>query len=374
MNEYPQGYPHDEPTLAPQTGSGQPHPQEYAMSPMTPQRPPRRTRRGWWIAGGAALALALLVGVGVVAGPAFAAAGGQRQSPALSLLNGDKGGAHPGMGGRFGQGHGELTVQKVSGGTITATRPDGKSVTIHTTSSTTYWRAGSQVNAGAVTTGAHIAVKGQRGSDGSVTATRVEIVLPSYAGKVTAINGSDVTVQGRDGKSHTIHTSSSTKVKRAGTDASLGDIKVGDSIAASGTLNSDQTLTAETIRVALPAAGGQVTAISGADVTVRDRQGGTLTIHTGASTKFYTVSRGQNGPQKTQIALGDLKSGDRILAEGTRNSDGSLNALVVTVVPQGAFGGPKQPGQQPGQQPSQTQPGAAAQSFPEQDATLLVTF
>lgn len=360
MNEYPQGYPHDEPTLAPRGESGQPQPQEYGLH-RTPTPAARRNRRGWWIAGGAALALALLVGVGIVAVPAFAATGDQRQNPVLSLFNGGTGNGANGGRGYHGMGRGELTVQKVSGGTITATRPDGKTVTIHTSSSTTYWRGGSQVNAGAVTAGTHIAVRGQRASDGSVTATRVEIVLPSYAGKVTAINGADLTVQGRDGQSHTIHTTTTTKVNRAGETASVGDIKVGESISVSGTLNSDQTLTADVIRIALPHAGGQVTAINGSDVTVRDRAGGTLTIHTGASTKFFTVSRGQNGPQKTQIALSALKSGDRIIAEGTRNSDGSLNALVVAVVPQGALHGPARGTAQPPQtQPAQTQPAPAA--------------
>lgn len=352
MNEVPQGYPHDDPTSVPQPLSGHPHPQEYGMAAQVPPR--RRTRRGWWMAGGAVFTLAVIVGLAVVAVPAFAAAG--PQNPILGFFTEGKTGGHPGRDGGHHMRPGGLTVQKVSGDTITATRPDGQSVTIHTSSSTTYWREDSQVDAGAVTSGAHIAVRGQRASDGSVTATRIDIVMPSYAGMVTAITGSDLTIKGRDGQTHTIHTGASTKVKRAGEDVTFAAIAVGDKVLASGTLNGDQTLTADVVRIMLPHAGGQVTAINGADITVRNHLGSTITIHTSGSTKFYAVSRGQNGTQKTPIALGDLKTGDLIIAEGTHNSDGSINAQVVAIVPQGALHGHDQPGQ-PGQ-PGQSEPAA----------------
>ncbi len=68
-----------------------------------------------------------------------------------------------------------LTVTGISGQTITAKASDGTSVTIHTTSSTVYVKGGQTVTAGSVTVGVQIRVQGTRNSDGSITATRIDI-------------------------------------------------------------------------------------------------------------------------------------------------------------------------------------------------------
>ncbi len=68
-----------------------------------------------------------------------------------------------------------LTVTSVSGQTIIAKAPDGTSVTIHTTASTQYTRAGQAVTASAITVGTQIRVTGTTNSDGSITATQIAI-------------------------------------------------------------------------------------------------------------------------------------------------------------------------------------------------------
>src|SRR5262249_41128366 len=280
---------------------------------------------------GLVLALGALVAVGVAVLPT--------QAAALNARNpfghfGGFGAFGPGGKGDHGRGpHGGLTVTSVGGSTITATRRDGATVTIHTTSSTTYGRAGKTVDASAITKGERIGVRGTRNSDGSITATHIEVLLPHASGSVTAISGGTITVQGRDGASQTIHTSASTAVERAEQTASLSDIKVGDRIVAEGAQNSDGSLNAEAIYIVLPHGAGQITAISSGSITVRDPFGGTLVIHTDSSTKFESVTRGTNGPERATSKLSDLKIGDTIIAEGIRASDGSLNALVVTKVP-----------------------------------------
>src|SRR5262249_6126531 len=257
---------------------------------------------------GLVLALGALVAVGVAVLPT--------QAAALNARNpfghfGGFGAFGPGGKGDHGRGpHGGLTVTSVGGSTITATRRDGATVTIHTTSSTTYGRAGKTVDASAITKGEQIGVRGTRNSDGSITATHIEILLPHVSGSVTAISGGTITVQGKDGASHTIHTSASTVVKRADQSASLSDIKGGDAIFAAGTHNSDGSLNAETIAIVLPHAAGQITAISAGNITVRDPFGGMLIIHTNSSTTFESLSRGANGPERATIKLGDLKVGD----------------------------------------------------------------
>jgi hypothetical protein len=311
--------------------------------------PPIRRRRfgvkRWIAAAAVALALGAAIVVGINAVPTLAASiSGTPTSGAPGL------GHHgPGGRGRFGgpavRGPGGgLTVTAVSGGAITATGRNGKSVTIHVTASTTYTRAGKAVSASAVTNGDTIAVRGQRNSDGSVNATSVRIVLPRYAGKVTAISGAAITIQsGRNGATETIHVAASATIQRGGQSATLNDIAVGDSIKATGALNGDKSLNAEQIEIDVPRVGGSLTAISGADITVKDPFGGTLVVHTNASTSFVSITKGTDGPTQTTIALAALKVGDTISASGTHNGDGSLNALTVRQLPAG-FGGGLHPG------------------------------
>jgi len=68
-----------------------------------------------------------------------------------------------------------LTVSSVNGNTIVAKTSSGSSVTIHTTASTRYTQAGKTVAASAITAGTHISVMGTHNSDGSITATSIDI-------------------------------------------------------------------------------------------------------------------------------------------------------------------------------------------------------
>jgi hypothetical protein len=66
-------------------------------------------------------------------------------------------------------------VTSVSENTIQTTTPNGTSVTVQTTSSTTYTAAGQPATASAVTVGSHILVQGAQNSDGSITATGIDV-------------------------------------------------------------------------------------------------------------------------------------------------------------------------------------------------------
>lgn len=299
------------------------HDQQYSV-----WRRNEKQLRKWLIGGGLAAALGVaLIGGGGVLAVAHANQAGDNIVSTLLASPAAKGHRYP----HGGHGAGALlTVTGVSNGAITAKRPDGSSVTIKTTSSTTYVRAGKAVSLSAVTNGEHILVRGTRNGDGSITATRVDVVLPGYFGAVTAISGNTITVLDRNG-SHTVHVSSSTTFISAGQQVSLSNIKPGERIAAKGTLNGDGSLNAAVIQIALPLVGGQITAINGNMITVQGRDGATHTVDVSPGTKLYDG--------KTQIKLSDLKTGERIIAEGTLNSSGSLNALAVYVAPTGSVGG-----------------------------------
>lgn len=154
---------------------------------------PRRRGRRWLLIGGLAFAFVLALGVGMLLGSSTgtsqAAAltavsstssqsqavtqGGDNGSQSLTFAQGGANFAQPFAGG---QGQCEaFTVSSVSGNTIVAKSSNGSSVTIHTTSSTTYRQASKTVTASAITVGARIHVMGTHNSDGSITATSIDI-------------------------------------------------------------------------------------------------------------------------------------------------------------------------------------------------------
>ena len=335
---------------APYSASG------YVPTPVTPRG---QARRWPWIVGSLA-AVALILALGFAVGAAITSARAAGGAPNFTLFQQTGRGHGPGFGaGQHGRGDMGLTVTKVSGQTISAKRQDGTAVTVHVTSSTTYERAGKQVSLSAVTAGEMIGVMGQRNSDGSVNAARVVIVLPGYRGQVTAVSGSLITITDPRG-THTIHVTSATAYTTDGGSASsLSAVVKGVGIEAVGAKNADGSLNAEAVEVETPRTGGKVSAVSGTLITVSDPRG-TATIHVSASTQYDTVTMGANGPTKTASSLSAVKAGVYVMAEGTRNSDGSLNAQMVYIMTAPA-GGPWNGG--PHGAPHGAPNGAPGQSF-----------
>jgi hypothetical protein len=174
--------------------------EDYEESALTSSgQPPaasRRLGRRWLLIGGLALAFMLALGVGTLIGSVTGAgrAAALTQSSAsngqvLTFSQGNFNGSQalnnaPGNfngPGAFNAGPGangqcvSLTVTSVSGNTIVAKSSNGASVTIHTTAGTRYTQAGKTVTASAITAGAHINVMGTHYSDGSITATSIDI-------------------------------------------------------------------------------------------------------------------------------------------------------------------------------------------------------
>jgi hypothetical protein len=263
----------------------------------------------------------------VVAAAATPVAGTKGQGPEDS-----------GPGGRRGPGDMDgpdgFTVTAISGNTITANGPNGTTVTIIVTSSTTYSEAGTTATLSDIHVGSTIAVRQASITKGSttLTATSVMIRLPSAGGVVSAVSGDTITVTGRDQKTYTIVVSATTRYQKAGKTASLADITKGTSIMAEGAL-SGATLSAQLVTIQVPHLGGQVTAVNGTAIMVNGHDGVTDTVNVSADTTYVNADG-------TAATIASVKVGLNINAEGTLSSDGkTLTALRVTILPAGMDNG-----------------------------------
>jgi hypothetical protein len=171
---------------------------------------------------------------------------------------------HARMGGhgRFGivRGGGGGTITQISGSALTVRTQEGTE-TVTTSGSTQYMKdrqsiAFSDLKVGDVVrvipdaTSAKPATPGT----GTITATRIVVVEPMLAGRVAAIDGSTVSLVGRDGRELTVTLTDATRYFNGTQGADRAAVTVGSHIAATGSQDSVTHLTASTVTV-LPASG-----------------------------------------------------------------------------------------------------------------------
>lgn len=141
------------------------------------------------------------------------------------------------------------TVASVSGSTVTVTQRNGSTSKVVLTSTTTYQLAGETTTRDAVVTGTRIVARGALASDGTLTATSVDVAPATSAGTVKEKGSSSLTLTTRDGSTVTIKVSSSTTYMVGGvTTPTLADVKVGDIVMAAGSRNADGSLSATVVR------------------------------------------------------------------------------------------------------------------------------
>ncbi len=141
------------------------------------------------------------------------------------------------------------TVASVSGSTVTVTTRDGSTSKVVLTSSTTYELAGQAATKDAVVAGARIIARGTLATDGTLTASSVEVAPATSAGTVKEKGSSSLTLTTRDGSTVVVKVSSSTTYQVGGvTTPTLADVKVGDIVMAAGSRNADGSLSATIVR------------------------------------------------------------------------------------------------------------------------------
>ena len=335
------------------------------MEQFTPVTPVERSRRPLalpliWIVVVAAVAMIAVVAAaagaprtlnagsngtpnGVLAAAASPGASGAAASPNPSGAPGKAGdevwkvGGGPGLGiGGRGTGPGRITITAINGAQLSLRTDNGWTRTIDASNAEIY-RGETEIALSDLQVGDQIVFRGVRGIDGASTITRIQVLDPSVAGTITGITDSTVTVGLPDGTSRTIQTTAATTYTLGRETVSRDQALVaGNQLHAVGTRSGD-TFTATTIHVAPATLGGEVTAKTASTITIADAAGATRTINVTTSTTYRIA--GDDTP-----SLDDIAVGDRIAAQGTLRSDGSLDA---TIVAEGRFGkgpGPGAPG------------------------------
>ena len=154
-------------------------------------------------------------------------------------------------------------------------------------------------------------------------------------GTVSDVSSSGFKVTTRDGSVWTIAINGSTKYQFGTGTGSLADVTNGTVALVQGTKTGDNALTALTVHVKADRAIGTVTAKTADSITIKQRDGSSLTIHVDADTTYRVA-----GADGTTDTLADVTVGMGIGVSGRNRADGSIDAdAVVAGNGRGVFGG-----------------------------------
>lgn len=225
--------------------------------------------------------------------------------------------------GRFG-GHGfrEITIAAISGNDVTLGTPDGWRRTITITGSVELTKGGQTIGVADLKVGDQVRFRQVRNDDGTYTVTAVAVVVPSIRGTASAITASGFKVTTRDGSVWTVAVNGSTTYSYGQGTGTLADVKDGEAVRVQGAITADNQMTATNVRVAGDRAVGTVTAKTADSITIKRRDGTSLTIHVDADTS-YRVAGVENAD------LGDVAVDMAIGVSGRARADGSIDADAV---------------------------------------------
>ncbi|HKC60678.1 MAG TPA: DUF5666 domain-containing protein [Myxococcales bacterium] len=138
----------------------------------------------------------------------------------------------------------------------------------------------------------------------------------TVVGAIAAVGTSSITISGLE-----IDTDANTRIEDHEVDLKLSDLKVGDIVRVEGQLQAGGKVLAEEIELLVPAGTAEVLLRGTVDSV--DPKGAFFTVSglkivTNSSTKLANIA-----------AVTDLKMGDRVLVQGTLQSDGSVLARLV---------------------------------------------
>jgi len=151
------------------------------------------------------------------------------QAPGPSAPNQGPG-ARPGAGMRRGRGNAGV-ITAISGTTYTVKTMRGTEVKATIATGTPVVKANRTTGAIAdLKVGVYVSIQGQRGTDGTVTATNVTISNPMVFGAIQTITDKQISVKGLDNKTTTYTITDKTAFNKGIQAAKLADFKAGDQV------------------------------------------------------------------------------------------------------------------------------------------------
>jgi hypothetical protein len=232
------------------------------------------------------------------------------------------GGGRGGPGG-FGQGIGrDITISAISGSKVSLKTDDGWSRTITVATSTKITKGGAAATLADLAVGDEIRFRQTRASDGTYTIDAIEVVVPTAAGTVTAVDADSITIKVRKGTTREIATTSSTTYRVGSEAGSRADVVVGSTILATGTVGSNDTFTATSITVSPARAMGKVTAKTASTITIEQRDGTSVTVKVDADTSYQVAG-------VSDADLGDVTVGMQIVVSGRDSGTNTIDASAV---------------------------------------------
>jgi hypothetical protein len=225
---------------------------------------------------------------------------------------------------------GPMTITAIKGTQLTVRAVGGQTRTIDV-SGATITRAGQKIAVSGLKVGDQITARQSRKSDGSYKITAITVLLRTVSGTVESVGPSSVTISGPNRSKQTITLTDSTTYTQAGAKVSQSALVTGAQIVAQGSLDSSGSFVAISVTIAPSVVTGTVAGKTSSAITVTTAAGKTVTVKVSSSTGY--VVRGVRS-----ATLADVAVGDRITAQGTLGSDGSLTATIVQVLATGQRG------------------------------------
>jgi hypothetical protein len=241
--------------------------------------------------------------------------------------------------GRFGaQGFRDITITAISGTNLTLGTEDGWTRTIAVTDAVELTKGGQPVALSDLAIGDQVRFSQTRSADGTYTVEAIAVVVPSVGGVVSEVSATGFKVTTRDGSIWTIALDGSTTYQYGTGTGTLADVTNGTNVLVQGTSTGDNALTALSVRVAGDRAVGTVTAKTADTITLKKRDGSTVTIHVDADTTYRVA--GVDTATLNNVAV-DMGIG----VSGRARADGSIDAdAIVAGDGRGGFGGRGGPG------------------------------
>jgi hypothetical protein len=231
-----------------------------------------------------------------------------------------------------------ISITAIDGTTLVLATADGWTRTIDAAGATVQ-KSGNSVALATLKVGDSIVFDQARQADGTYKITAIRVALPRTGGTVASVGDSSVTLARPDGTNKVVGLTTSTTYLLAGAASTKAALTVGAQLDAEGTIATDGTFTATLVNIRpaqadRPArAGGAVTAKTATSIAVTTRDGSSLTIKVGATTTYQVAGA-------TAASLSDVAVGAIVMAEGTRNADGTFSATVVRAFAAGSGPGP----------------------------------